>query len=70
MAKKSWSDLSPLQQRLIIAGGAVEAALTAYALRDLRRRPKEQVRGPKALWLAGVFVQPLGPVLYLCRGRR
>jgi hypothetical protein len=40
------------------------------ALRDLARRPKERVRGPKAVWALGCFVQPLGPVAYLVVGRR
>jgi len=37
---------------------------------DLVRRPRAQVRGPKALWMMGLFVQPVGPVAYLALGRR
>lgn len=70
MAKKSWSDLTPTQQKLLIAAGAVESALTLYTLRDLARRPSAAVRGPKVLWRAGAFVQPVGPVAYLAFGRR
>lgn len=68
--KKSWSDLSSLQRRAIVAGGAVEAVLTTVALRDLARRPGPQVRGPKAAWLLGCAVQPVGPIAYLLLGRR
>jgi hypothetical protein len=69
-SKKRWSDLTRTQQWLIIGGGAVEMALTATALVDLARRPSDQVRGPKPLWLLGCFVQPFGPPAYLVLGRR
>ena len=65
-----WSDLSDLQKAAAAVGAAVEATLTAFALVDLARRPAERVRGPKALWAVGCFVQPVGPVSYLMWGRR
>ena len=68
--KKKWSDLTPTQQKLVIAAGAVEAALTTYAMRDLASRPQSQVRGPKLLWRLACFVQPVGPIGYLVAGRR
>jgi hypothetical protein len=70
MAGRSWSDLTETQQRTIIALGAVELVLTTVALVDLARRPRELVRGPKAVWALGCFVQPVGPVAYLAFGRR
>lgn len=70
MEKKSWQELSPTQQKAIIAGATVEALLTTVALIDLVRRPREQVWGPKPLWCAALFVQPVGPVAYLAIGRR
>jgi hypothetical protein len=57
-------------ERLIIAMSAVELALTTTALVDLARRPADQVRGPKPLWVLGCFVQPVGPLAYLVLGRR
>ena len=68
--KKKWSELTPTQQRLIIAGGAVEAVLTTAALLSLAKRPRAAVRGPKALWLAALVVQPVGPLAYFAFGRR
>ena len=53
-----------------MAGAAVELMLTTVALVDLARRPRDEVRGPKALWALGCFVQPVGPVAYLALGRR
>ena len=67
---RKWSDLTPAQQRLIIAGGAVEAVLTTAALLSLAKRPRAAVRGPKALWLAALVVQPVGPLAYFAFGRQ
>jgi hypothetical protein len=69
-SKKRWSDLTSTQQGLIIASAVVELALTATALVDLARRPADQVRGPKPLWVLGCLVQPVGPLGYLALGRR
>jgi hypothetical protein len=68
--EKQWRDLTPTQQRLIIVGAACEAVITAVALVDLVRRPRSQIRGPKAVWALGCFIQPVGPIAYLSLGRR
>ena len=70
MRKKSWNELSARQQKLVVVGGAIEIAATAWALADLSRRPAHEVNGSKALWALGCFVQPVGPLLYLTVGRR
>lgn len=70
MQKRRWSDLSPTAKLLIVLGSVVELLLTAVALRDLRRRPAAQVRGPKFAWGLMSFVQPVGPIAYLLLGRR
>lgn len=70
MAKKKWSDLSTAAKAAVVLGAAAELVLTTYAVRDLKRRPKATVRGPKLLWYAALSVQPVGPVVYLARGRR
>lgn len=68
--KKRWSDLTKRQRAAVVGAAAVELALTTSALVDLARRPGAQVRGSKALWTLGCFVQPIGPVAYLVVGRR
>jgi hypothetical protein len=68
--KKKWDDFTPTQKKLIIAGAAVELVITSIALRDLARRPRAQVRGPKLFWLAAFSVQPIGAPAYLMLGRR
>jgi hypothetical protein len=65
-----WADLPRVQQGAIVALGAAEVVLTTIAVVDLKRRPRRQVRGPKALWALSLGVQPFGPVAYLLLGRR
>lgn len=68
--KKRWSDLTTGQQRAIVVAGALEVVATTWALRDLKRRPSAAVRGPKALWVLSMVVQPVGPLAYAALGRR
>jgi len=70
MDTKKWDDLSDRQKTAILVAVSVELALTATALVDLARRPRDLVRGPKALWALGCFVQPVGPIAYLTIGAR
>jgi hypothetical protein len=68
--KRGWRDLTATQQKAVVAGAAVEVVLTVTVLRDLARRPADEVRGPKLLWVLSCVVQPLGPLAYLAFGRR
>jgi hypothetical protein len=71
--KKRWKDLSPRSRGLVVVGALLEGLLKLVALRDLKRRPANQVRGPKWLW--GVVItlaNSLGavPAAYFLVGRR
>jgi len=70
MSKKKWSHLTVAQKRIIYVAGAAEVVATAAALRDLARRPANQVRCPKAAWVVAFFVQPVGPLAYFAAGKR
>ena len=73
MARRRWSDLTPRQRRLILVGVAYEGVLKIAALVDLKRRPADQVRGPKWLWATGIFfVNSVGamPLAYFRYGRK
>jgi hypothetical protein len=70
MAKKSWGDMTPTQKKIVVVAGIAEVALTSWCLRDLKQRPATLVRGPKALWVPALSVQPVGPIAYLVWGRR
>lgn len=70
---RRWSDLSERNRRLLIAGAALEGALKAAALADLKRRPPAGVRGPKRIWaIVVVLVNSFGaaPLAYFAFGRR
>ena len=73
MAGTRWSELDERQRTIIAVGGAVEAVLKVVALRDLKSRPSEQVRGPKWAWGTGItLVNGFGiaPLVYFLLGRR
>lgn len=70
MAKKSWSDMTPVQKKVVVVAGIAEVALTTWCVRDLKHRPATLVRGPKALWAPALSVQPVGPIAYLVWGRK
>jgi hypothetical protein len=70
VAKKKWSELSPRNRKLITVMGVVEVVLLAAALFDIKRRPAEQVRGPKWMWSSLAFVNIVGPLAYFAFGRK
>jgi hypothetical protein len=67
---RRWSDLAPGERRAIVLGGAVQLVLLGAALADLRRRPSDEIRGGKRLWVPAVFVNFVGPVAYFLLGRK
>ncbi|GAA1002435.1 hypothetical protein Aple_000460 [Acrocarpospora pleiomorpha] len=70
MTHQTWNQLTDRQRTAIAVLASIELALTATAAVDLWFRPKEAVRGPKALWWPALFIQPVGPIAYLSAGRR
>ena len=70
MARRSWSDLGPVQRRVIVVTAAAQVGMAVAAWADLYRRPRELVRGPKAAWAFGIAVNFAGPLAYARWGRR
>jgi hypothetical protein len=70
MAKQKFSDLPPAQQRAIVVAGAVQLSLLAAALIDISRRPQDQIKGPKPLWVGISFINTIGPLAYFFFGRK
>ncbi|TQJ49662.1 PLD nuclease N-terminal domain-containing protein [Phycicoccus sp. SLBN-51] len=68
--RRRWQDLSDNQRRMVVVGAVVQIGLEMVALRDLRRRPAEQVRGPKWAWVPAMSVNFIGPIAYFLVGRR
>ena len=67
---KKWSELSGGQRTGVVLGSLVQMTLQGLALRDLAKRPAEQVKGPKAAWMLATLVNGLGPIAYFIAGRR
>jgi hypothetical protein len=68
--KKGWGELSPVGRAAVVVLGAVQLALQAATLWDLRRRSDQELRGSRRWWAAASFVNVVGPVAYLAFGRR
>jgi len=69
-AKEQLSELPNWQRIGTLVVAPIELVLTVTAVVDLIRRPATQIRGPKAIWWLGIFVQPVGPIAYLKWARR
>ena len=72
MARR-WSDLSDRSRRLIIAAAIAEGILKTAVLIDLKRRPANQIRGSKRMWIVvAVLVNSAGvrQLSYFVLGRR
>jgi len=67
--KHSWNDLSARQRAGVAAAAIVQFALLGAALRDLHRRPADEVRGSKTMWTLVSFVNFAGPLAYFRFGR-
>lgn len=70
MARRQWSDLSPIQRAGVIALGTVQVSLATRAWWQLARRPAASVNGPKPMWAAIIAVNIVGPLAWFRWGRR
>ena len=71
--KRRWNDLPEGKRRALMVMSAVEGLLKIAALIDLKRRPANQVRGPKWAWGTAISVVSSAgilPVAYFVFGRR
>ncbi len=71
--QRKWRNLSESNRKLIIVVAVAESILKGAALIDLKRRPADQVRGPKWLWapvIAVINSAGVVPISYFLFGRR
>ena len=68
-ARERWTEMSPARRVASIVIVLIQFGLLGAALLDLRRRPAEQIRGPKRLWMLVVFINWIGPISYFLFGR-
>ena len=69
-AHRRWQDLSTGARAAIVVGGIVQLGLLGAALTDIRRRPPDQLNGPRWLWTGVSFINFVGPLTYFVVGRR
>ena len=68
--KRKFQDLPPGGKIAVAFAAIAELTLMVVALRDLYKRPAEQVKGPKPAWAAASMINFLGPIAYFAFGRR
>ena len=71
--RRRWSDLSEGTRRLIIVTAVADSILKGVAILDIKRRPANQIRGPKELWVPVIAVvnsAGVVPISYFLFGRR
>lgn len=68
--RKQWKNVSPVAKAGAIVAGIIQLSLLVSALADVRRRPAEQVRGPKWVWAMVSFINFVGPISYFLFGRK
>ncbi|HJX79027.1 PLD nuclease N-terminal domain-containing protein [Glutamicibacter sp.] len=69
-AKRTFKELSTGTQIVVAIIAITELTLMIATLLDLRKRPAEQVKGPKILWTLASAINIFGPIAYFLVGRR
>jgi hypothetical protein len=70
LAKKGWNDLTDREKTSALVAISVQVSLLLTALTDIYRRPADEIRGNKWLWVAASFVNFVGPISYFLFGRK
>ncbi len=67
--RKQRQTFSPARARA--AGQAIiNLALVIWAVRDIRRRSDDEIKGNRKLWMLAAFAPPIGPIAYFVFGRK
>lgn len=70
MLKKDWKSLKFWQKAIIIDLILIQIGLFLAAWTDLSRRPEDKINGRKQAWRAALFLNGIGPLAYLLKGRQ
>jgi hypothetical protein len=68
-APKQRQASSPAQARAF-GQGIVNLALVIWAVRDIRRRGADEIKGNRKIWQLAAFAPPIGPIAYFLFGRK
>jgi hypothetical protein len=50
--------------------GIINLALLIWAVRDIRHRSDDEIKGSRKIWTLAAFAPPIGPIAYLLFGRK
>ncbi len=53
-----------------LLAAAIQTALLVAALRDIKKRSADELRGNKWMWVAISFINFIGPISYFALGRK
>ncbi len=67
---KRWKAAAPAVKPQAIARSIINLAFLIWAVRDIRRRSADEIKGNRKFWLAAAFVTPIGPIAYFIFGRK
>ncbi|MHA7985212.1 PLD nuclease N-terminal domain-containing protein [Rathayibacter sp. CAU 1779] len=70
LARSNFADLPTPSKIGVAVAALVQVSLAVAAFVDLARRDRDEVRGPKAVWIPVILVNWVGPVVYFLAGRR
>lgn len=68
--RREFTDLPTVVRIGVGLATALDVSAKIAALRDIAKRPAEQIRGPKWAWALTQAVNGVGPVAYFALGRR
>ncbi len=69
--KKRWKKM-PIAKKFLVSSplATLQLGLLAAALWDIKRRPADEIKGPKFRWVMVSLVNTFGPISYFLFGRK
>jgi hypothetical protein len=62
--------MAPRARPQQLAQMIINIALVIWAVRDIRRRSDDEIKGNRKVWMMAAFAPPVGPIVYFIFGRK
>ncbi len=69
-APKQWRASSRAIKPRTVVQGMINLVLVIWAVRDIRRRGDDEIKGNRKIWMVAAFAPPIGPIAYFLFGRK
>ena len=69
-APKQWLASSPAIKPRAVAQTIINLVLVIWAVRDIRGRRDDEIKGNRKTWMLAAFAPPIGPIAYFRFGRK